>query len=305
MKKILSAALAFWLCAMSVQAQQNTPPPSTPTPPASTEKTAPTAPPQRKGSSKASTSKTARIKNVDAVYDVRIGAFRQPLQDKAFDNLKDLGLLKVVTHEDGLQVVYLGSYMGKSAAEKTLSSVRRRGYDSAYLQRAKTEFVNVDGYALTHTYQFCSVKKLDLRRLGNALASDVSLLDKLFISFDGSYYQLSLGLLAPEMTEEIERYRAFAASQGFADGFLRTFHPAPQGYTPPAPKPAPAPPAPAKVDPPKPAPGNNTAGKNDKMNNATTGGNTNVSGKTDKMSGGTGSTNTDGKTNKMNTGKTN
>ncbi len=290
MKKLLSAAFAFWLCALSASAQQT--PPATPTPPPSNEKTAPATP--KKASSKPSTTKTARIKNIDAVYDVRIGAYRQPLQDNAFDNLKDLGLLKVVTHEDGLQVVYLGSYMGKSAAEKTLSAAKRRGYDSAYLQSAKADFFNADGYALTHTYQFCSQKKLDLRRLGTALASDVSLLDKLYISFDGSYYQLSLGLLSPEMSEEIERYRQFASSQGFADGFLRTFHPAPQGYTPPAPK---AEPSPAKVDPPKPAPG-----KADKM---TTGNTSNTANKADKMSGGTGSTNTTGKADKMSTGKTN
>jgi hypothetical protein len=243
----------------------------------------------------ATKSNKAAIKNVNSIYDIRLGAYSKGLSDNAFDNLKDLGLLKVINNEDGMLLVYLGSYMGKQTANKILATVKSRGYKTAYLEAVKTDFINAQGVELTHTYQFCSVKRLDVRRIGNLIAQDVSLLDKLYISFDGSHYQMSLGLVSPAFSPEIPKYQEFAASAGFADAFMRTFRPATVGYVPPAvpevvkeePKPAPAP---------TPSP---TSAKDDKMNGTNT---TNTAAKTDKMNG-TNTTTTAAKTNKMNGGK--
>ena len=260
----------------------------TPVAPKSTAKTA--AKPTAK-------SNKAAIKNVNSIYDIRLGAYSKGLSDNAFDNLKDLGLLKVINNEDGMLLVYLGSYMGKNTATKILATVKNRGYKSAYSEAVKTDFINAEGVELTHTYQFCSVKRLDVRRIGNLISQDVSLLDKLYISFDGSHYQMSLGLVSPALSPEIPKYQEFAASAGFTDAFMRTFRPATPGYVPPAPivpevvkeepKPAPAP---------KPNP---TAPKDDKMNGTNT---TNTAAKNDKMNGTT-TTTTNAKNNKMNGGK--
>lgn len=235
------------------------------------------------------------IKNINSIYDIRLGAYSKGLSDNAFDNLKDLGLLKVINNEDGMLLVYLGSYMGKNTADKILATVKSRGYKTAYLEAVKSDFINAQGVELTHTYQFCSVKRLDVRRIGNLIAQDVSLLDKLYISFDGSHYQMSLGLVSPAFSPEIPKYQEFAASAGFTDAFMRTFRPATVGYVPPAvpevvkeePKPAPAP---------TPSP---TSAKDDKMNGNNT---ANTAAKTDKMNG-SNTTTTDAKTNKMNGGK--
>jgi hypothetical protein len=237
------------------------------------------------------------IKNVNSIYDIRLGAYSKGLSDNAFNNLKDLGLLKVINNEDGMLLVYLGSYMGKHTADKILATVKSRGYKTAYIEAVKTDFINAQGIELTHTYQFCSVKRLDVRRIGNIIAQDVSLLDKLYISFDGSHYQMSLGLVSPAFSPEIPKYAQFAATAGFSDGFLRTFRPATVGYVPPTPVvPEVVKENPAPTPAPKPSP---TAPKDDKMSGNNT---ANTAAKDDKMNGSK-TTTTDAKNNKMNGGK--
>jgi hypothetical protein len=291
MKKIYLSCLVLLACGWtSVGAQDATKMAKTETP--TSQPAASTAP--KTAAAKATKS---TIKNVDAIYDIRLGAYAKGLSDNAFNNLKDLGLLKVVSNENGLMLVYLGSYMGKTTANKILATVKSRGYKTAYLEQSKTQFSTAEGIALTHTLQFCSVKRLDVRRIGNIIAQDISLLDKLYISYEGGYYQMSLGLLAPGFSSEIETYKAFAASNGFTDAFFRTFRPTPSGYTPnidpakvePTPTPAPTPA-------PKPAA---TAAKDDKMSGTNT---TNTAAKDDKMNGTT-TTTTTAKDSKMNGGK--
>jgi hypothetical protein len=296
MKKIYLSCLVLLACGWtSVGAQDATKMAKTETStpaPATANPKAPTA--------KTSTAKGAKspIKNVDAIYDIRLGAYAKGLSDNAFNNLKDLGLLKVVSNENGLMLVYLGSYMGKTSANKILAMVKSRGYKTAYLEQSKTQFSTAEGIALTHTFQFCSVKRLDVRRVGNIIAQDISLLDKLFISYEGGYNQMSLGLLAPGFSSEIETYKSFAATHGFTDAFFRTFRPTPSGYTPPTPnvEPPKVEPAPTPAPAPKPAP---TAAKDDKMSGDKT---TTTAAKNDKMTGGK-TTTTAAKNDKMSGGK--
>ena len=175
------------------------------------------------------------IRNVDAIYEIRLGAFLKGVPVNAYEDLKDLGILKIVIgEENGMEYVYLGSYMGKTTANKILSIVKSRGHKTAYLEKVKDKFVDADGREMTHTYQFCSVNKLDMRKVGNVLSTDVSMIDKLFISYDGKNYQMSLGLTAPELRQEINQYRSFAVAHGFETSFLRTFRQAPKGYVAPA-----------------------------------------------------------------------
>lgn len=266
MRKICLAALFVIVCGTAPLAAQANP-------------AEPNKPTTEKPATAKKSSKKNPIKNVDAIYEIRLGAYAKGLSDNAFDNLKDLGLLKVINNDNGLLLVYLGSYMGKSTANKVLATVKARGYKTAYLEKVKVDFVTAEGVELTHTYQFCSVKKLDVRRVGNVIAQDISMLDKLYISFDGSHYQMSLGLLSPELSPEVGTYKDFAAHSGFGDGFLRTFRPAHEGYVPPAPKPV------VPIEEPKPTPGTTTKPTNDKADKISGNTTTNTADKADKISG--------------------
>jgi len=65
-------------------------------------------------------------------FKIQVGALRN-VNLRKFDNLRDIGQIETETAEGGITKILLGSYNDHTAAEKTLSTVRNRGFRDAFI----------------------------------------------------------------------------------------------------------------------------------------------------------------------------
>lgn len=161
-----------------------------------------------------------------AIYSIRVAAFAKPFDKQSL--LKQLGDLGVMRFQDSDKNVraYLGNYLDRKTAERVLSVVKKRKFNSAYIISDAYDLSYGEGKHRSHTYQVGAFKNLDFSVLNNL---NEKVKNNVYILFDKNVYRVSVGLYTPLIPESKAEALAIAKAMGpvHAAGFDRQFRKVP------------------------------------------------------------------------------
>jgi hypothetical protein len=154
----------------------------------------------------------------EPLYRVRVASLKKPFDAKRFDQLKALGRLSFEDADNGFTRVYLGNYIGRSAAKQVAVLAAKKGFKGAYTVLDNSRPSDAAGQPLTTTWQLATAKQLDAARF---YLYNEDIQRQILISYAGGMYRISMGYYTEGDVQTEQAMKQFAAFMGFSDGFAR------------------------------------------------------------------------------------
>lgn len=157
----------------------------------------------------------------DRIYRIRLAAAKGQVLFERYNKLTNYGALFFEPADNGYTRIYLGSYIGKSTAQRILNLVKARGFKSAYLVLDQNLYTSDTPENIEYfTYQICATKKLNTSKIIQKLNPVDA--QNFHLRYSNGFYQYSLGIFDRGILPATEQtIQALAFSIGYKEGFAK------------------------------------------------------------------------------------